>query len=101
MDNFSKKREQFAKTIEEKQQRKIKARNNKDHSVFWVGMFGLVGWSVAVPTIIGVSLGIWIDKSYPSKHSWTLMLLVVGVAVGCWQAWYWIQQESKDIDECG
>ncbi|BBM85833.1 AtpZ/AtpI family protein [Candidatus Uabimicrobium amorphum] len=101
MDNSKKHVDQFAKTIEKKQQRKIQARDRKNSTVFWIGMFGLVGWSVAIPTIIGISLGIWLDKTYPGKHSWTLMLLVAGVAVGCWQAWYWIKEESKDIDSCG
>ena len=42
--------------------KKIKARREKDHVIwFGLGMFGLDGWSVAVPTLIGIALGIWID----------------------------------------
>ena len=47
-----------------------------------------------VPTLAGVALGVWIDKRWPSPYSWTLMLLLVGIALGCWSAWYWIQQEQ-------
>jgi ATP synthase protein I len=25
-----------------------------------------------------------------------LMLLFVGVAMGCWNAWYWVSRESRD-----
>ena len=27
--------------------------------------------------------------------SWTLTLLLIGVAVGCLNAWYWVKQESE------
>jgi ATP synthase protein I len=60
-----------------------------------LGMMGLVGWSVAIPTLIGVALGWWIDRSWPGRMSWTLTLLFVGVAIGCLNAWYWVRQESE------
>jgi ATP synthase protein I len=58
-------------------------------------MFGLVGWSVAIPTVIGIGLGVWIDTKWPSRYSWTLMFLIIGVLVGCLNAWYWVKRESK------
>ena len=76
--------------------RKLRARRKTQHSAwFGLGMFGLVGWSVAVPTILGIALGIWLDKHWPGEASWTLTLLIIGVALGCINAWYWIQQENK------
>ncbi|MBU4576737.1 MAG: AtpZ/AtpI family protein, partial [Desulfarculus sp.] len=62
---------------------------------FGLGMFGMVGWAVAVPTVAAVALGVWLDGRYPGPPSWTLTLLVVGVAVGCLNAWFWIKRESK------
>jgi ATP synthase protein I len=62
---------------------------------FSLGMMGLVGWSVAVPTLLGIALGWWIDTTWPSRVSWTLMLLFAGVAIGCFNAWYWVRQESE------
>lgn len=29
-------------------------------------MFGIIGWAVAIPTLIGVAVGIWLDRHYPS-----------------------------------
>lgn len=55
----------------------------------------MVGWSVAIPSILGIALGVWIDNNIQSKYSWTLMLLVIGVALGCFNAWYWINKESQ------
>lgn len=78
-----------------KEARKIKARGEKDQGVwFGLGMFGLVGWSVAIPTLIAIAIGLWIDKTWPSRFSWTLMLLFVGVVLGCLNAWYWVKRES-------
>ena len=79
-----------------KASRKLKARRERRRSVlFGLGMFGLVGWSVAIPTLIGIIVGIWIDKTWPAPYSWTLMFLVIGVALGCLNAWYWVQRESR------
>jgi ATP synthase protein I len=86
----------FSRTIEEKQERKLAARRNADRTVwFGLGMFGLVGWSVAIPTLIGTFTGLWLDRTWPGRPSWTLTLLITGVAVGCWNAWYWIKRESR------
>jgi ATP synthase protein I len=60
-----------------------------------MGMFGLVGWSVAIPTLAGIALGVWVDTRWPGPYSWTLMLLVIGVGLGCLNAWYWIKRESR------
>jgi ATP synthase protein I len=62
---------------------------------FGLGMFGLVGWSVAVPTLIGIGIGIWLDRRWPGDVSWTLTFLMMGVILGCLNAWYWIKQESR------
>ena len=87
---------QFEEQIKEKSRRKIEARKQKDRGLWYgVGMFGLVGWSVAMPTLLFLALGIWIDSRYPSQYSWTLMLLVIGIAIGCINAWYWVSSESQ------
>ena len=46
---------------------------------FGLGMFGLIGWSVAIPTLLGAALGQWVDKHYPGRFSWTLTLLLLGL----------------------
>ena len=76
--------------------RRQRAQREGDRSVwFSLGMMGLVGWSVAIPTLIGIALGWWIDGTWPGRVSWTLTLLFVGVAIGCLNAWYWVRQESE------
>ena len=60
-----------------------------------VGLVGLIGWSVVLPMLAGIAVGIWIDRQWPSRFSWTLMLLVAGLAAGCANAWNRIKQEQE------
>ena len=88
--------EAFAQTIHSKEKRKEEARKRTRPGILaGMGMFGLVGWSIALPTLLFLALGIWIDARYDPRFSWTLMLLVVGVAVGSFTAWYWVREESQ------
>jgi ATP synthase protein I len=85
----------LADQIGAKAARKLKARRNALPVWLGLGMMGLVGWSVVVPTLLGAALGVWLDRHYPGKHVWTLALLVVGLALGCLNAWHWISQQEK------
>jgi len=86
----------FRDAVAGEERRKLRARRRGDRGPwFWLGMFGLVGWSVAIPTVIGVLVGAWLDRRFPGQASWTLTMLLIGVAVGCWTAWYWIGRESR------
>ncbi len=80
--------------------RKLKARRNGAPGVWsGLGMMGLIGWSVAIPTLLGAALGLWLDDRYPGQHSWTLALLVAGLAIGCLNAWRWVANEDKAMRE--
>jgi ATP synthase protein I len=80
--------------------RKQRARREGRRSVwFGLGMFGLVGWSIALPTLLGVMLGIWLDRRFGTGLTWTAALLLAGIALGCWNAWRWIQDERPTNDD--
>lgn len=87
----------LASQVGGKAARKLKARGSKQAVWFGLGVMGLIGWSVAVPTLLGAGLGRWLDTHHPGKHSWTLALLVAGLAVGCVNAWFWVAKEEKAI----
>jgi len=89
---------QFSKKVGDIERRKLKAMKNQ-HSELWIGfaMVGVVGWAVATPTLLGIALGVWIDSHHPGKYSWTLMLLMLGLMLGCWNAGYWVAKESATI----
>lgn len=82
-----------------KAERKLKARRSTQGVWFGLGMMGLIGWSVVVPTLLGAALGLWLDKHHPGKHAWTLALLVAGLILGCFNAWRWVSKEEKAMRE--
>ena len=87
----------FEHDVARKAARRARAEREGDKSIwFSLGLFGLVGWSVAIPTLLGLALGIWIDARWPGRVSWTLTLLFVGIVLGCANAWYWVTEESRD-----
>ena len=58
-----------------------------------LAMIGALGWSIVVPTLIGIFAGRWLDRHFGSGVFWTLGLLVAGLAVGCTLAWQRIHSE--------
>ena len=76
--------------------RKLRARRDAGQGVWaGLGMMGLIGWSVAIPTLLGAALGLWLDHHYPGRHPWTLALMVAGLAIGCLNAWRWVAKEDQ------
>ncbi|MFT4792645.1 MAG: ATP synthase protein I [Paracoccaceae bacterium] len=59
-----------------------------------LGTFGMIGWSVAAPTVGGVFLGRWLDRIAPQNFSWTIALLLGGACVGGIIAWRWVDREG-------
>ncbi len=71
--------EPFTETVGTKATRKLKAKAIDTPGIwFGLGMMGLIGWSVAIPTLLGAALGLWLDRHYPAEHSFTLALLIAG-----------------------
>lgn len=90
----------YSQHVGDMAQRKLKAQRHINKTVwFGLGMMGLVGWSIVVPTLIGAALGLWLDDAYPGGRSWTLALLIVGLFLGCFSAWHWIEREDKNIHQ--
>ena len=86
----------FADQVGAKAARKLKLRRNPAPGLwFGLGMMGLIGWSVAIPTLLGAATGIWLDEHHPGRHSWTLALLVAGLMLGCANAWHWVAKEDR------
>ena len=79
--------ERMIRQVGVEQDRMMRARTRKNGSWTGVALLGVVGWSVALPTLAGIAIGLWIDSRWPSRFSWTLMLLVGGLVFGCISAW--------------
>lgn len=94
------KRNHLSHKVGVKANRILKAQRQSKQSVwFGLGMIGLVGWSVIIPTLLGAALGIWIDKNHPSSHALTLPFLIIGLVIGCLNAWHWVKKEEQAMQE--
>ena len=85
----------LSRQVELKATRKIEAqRSGEPNAWSGLGMFGMVGWSIAIPTVGGALLGAWLDSHHAKGYSWTLALLVAGLVVGCATAWHWVSDQN-------
>lgn len=88
--------DRLLKQIGSQATRKLKAQRHGTPGVWLgLGLMGIVGWSVVVPTLVGAGLGLWLDSSYPGGRSWTLALLMAGLTLGCINAWHWVAREDE------
>jgi len=88
--------DELRKIVLHKSVRRARARRRGSANIWtFMGMFGLVGWTVAVPTLLGLALGRFLDGRTDSSISFTITFLVVGVAIGISMAWYWVRRESE------
>jgi ATP synthase protein I len=80
--------DEFERRVEKQCERMEHARH-EDRGSLWryFGLMGFVGWSVAVPTALGALVGWWIDSAWETGSTWTFLLLMVGLATGCVNAW--------------
>jgi len=66
-----------------KEARKLKVKGKKEVNAWWgFSLFGLVGWSVIVPVLIGIFVGGLLEHYFTGSHGWTLVLLLAGICVG-------------------
>lgn len=97
---LDKSNEKILADIERKAQRRLRRLRHPTQGVWYgLGAMGVVGWAVAIPTLAGILAGIWLDENFPVSFSWLLTGLVAGVSLGCFNAWHWINNERKKIQE--
>lgn len=88
----------FARRIGVQADRKLDARRHPEQGVwFGLGMMGLIGWSVVVPTLAGAALGAWLDRHLAATHSWALALMAAGLVLGCANAWRWVARQDREM----
>lgn len=87
---------ELRRIVARKSRRRERARGEPDSDVLrWMSTFGMVGWSVSLPTLLGLALGVFVDNRVDSSISFTITFLIAGVAVGSLIAWYWVRRESE------
>lgn len=90
--------QRFVDELRRIDRRKKKKEEEGEKTVwFGLGLLGLIGWSVAIPTVAGALGGVFIDLKTGSEYSWTLMLMFLGLIIGCVNAWFWVTRERRKI----
>ncbi|MBU3824904.1 MAG: AtpZ/AtpI family protein [Candidatus Oceanisphaera merdipullorum] len=97
MNQAKKEPDKAAEAMRRSAQRIKQARSTKHLSPLrGFGSFGIIGWSVAVPTVGGAFLGMWLDKVAPQSFSWPMALILGGLVIGIIIAWSWINKEDHN-----
>ena len=82
-----------AKAIRRRAERMQQTRNEPKYSPLnGLGVFGVIGWSVALPTVAGAFLGMWLNRVAPQSFSWPMALILGGAVIGAMVAWSWIDK---------
>jgi ATP synthase protein I len=83
-----KNQEGLGQAVRKRQERRELWRREGERSLGQnLAMIGALGWTIVVPTLLGIIAGRWLDRTFQSGIFWTLGLLVAGLAVGCTFAW--------------
>lgn len=97
-DECEPERDAFCEAVERDTERISRRPARRANPLLGLGTLGLVGWSVVVPTLIGLALGVWLDRRFPgSPISWTLTGLLAGLTIGAISAAHWVEEERRAI----
>ncbi|NLJ12088.1 AtpZ/AtpI family protein [Denitrificimonas caeni] len=95
MSRDDNKEDASAAAIRRRAERMQQSRNERKYSpLSGLGVFGVIGWSVAIPTVAGAFLGMWLNRVAPQSFSWPIALILGGVVVGAMVAWNWIEKNQ-------
>ncbi|MGD9638285.1 MAG: AtpZ/AtpI family protein [Alphaproteobacteria bacterium] len=86
--------EKTVEKIGEKLKRRIEARKGKRGNPYMGFLFmGMVGWSFAVPFVLSLGLGVWLDSKFETSSVWTLNFLFIGLGLGLFNVFVWFKKE--------
>jgi ATP synthase protein I len=84
----------MADAVRRQQERRRHWRTEGEPSmVRFVGQIGVLGWIIVAPTLIGLFIGRWLDRTFGTGIFWSAALLVLGVTVGFWSGWRWMHRQ--------
>jgi ATP synthase protein I len=59
--------------------------------IFWhsIATFGVIGWMIALPMVMGAYLGRYLDSKITGAEgiSWTITFILLGLAIGIYSVW--------------
>ena len=82
------KHEKLSDAVKTRQERHERWQREGERSIGQnLAMIGVLGWTIVLPTLLGLFAGRWLDRQFHMGIFWTLALLVVGLTAGCMLAW--------------
>ncbi|MBO7483801.1 MAG: AtpZ/AtpI family protein [Alphaproteobacteria bacterium] len=61
--------------------------------LYRAALLSVYGWQMAIPVLLGIVLGILLDKVFPITHfSWILNLILLGFVIGFYNATQWMKK---------
>jgi ATP synthase protein I len=80
--------ERLSDAVKTRQERRERWQREGERSIGQnLAMIGVLGWTIVLPTLLGLFAGRWLDRQFHMGIFWTLGLLVVGLTIGCMLAW--------------
>ncbi len=58
-----------------------------------LAQIGVLGWILVVPTLVGLFGGRWLDARFSDGIFWTAPCMMLGLILGGWTAWTWMNAE--------
>ena len=96
----NKEQEEFLRAVDSKARRMLRLRRTKELSLLGgFAQMGLVGWSIAAPSLLGLFLGWLIDNGLNGGQKCTLTLFIIGLGFGCCNVLSWACKEYKAMEE--
>lgn len=79
--------------VQRDRRRRLRAKQEGSRSIGQdLATIGVIGWTVVLPTLLGIFAGRWLDRRFDTGIFWTLGLLLLGISVGCVLAWQRLTQ---------
>ncbi|WP_406867075.1 AtpZ/AtpI family protein [Paraburkholderia fungorum] len=87
--------DRLAGAAQQAAERAARGREEPEPSLgYRLGQIGILGWAIILPTLLGLALGHWLDRSFGTRVFFSAPLLMVGAAVGLWSAWKWMHRQQ-------
>lgn len=86
--------EPMAEAVRTRQERRERWHNEGEQSVIgFVGQIGVLGWIIVAPTLIGIFVGRWLDRTFSTGILFSAAMLILGVSLGFWSAFRWMHRQ--------
>jgi ATP synthase protein I len=81
--------EKFSKNVRKSAEELMEARRQKGKFWHYAQVLGVGGWLLVIPIVAGAYLGKYLDKKIGAGViSWTITLIIIGIAAGFYNIWY-------------